>query len=156
MRTPLHDRNGFSLAVVLFVVILLSTIGLAMSTIVVSTRTETAMELDTDRAAYIARAGFERTCAEILMNADQWDTLTTAPFTDEAFSDGIYTVTLSSLTADGCTVTVLAGYRGREHELAFTCTRQTAGAASGPGSVEPTNGVNVASVADETLTVLSR
>lgn len=137
------DHDGFSLVVVLFVVILLTTLGLAMSTTVVSTRTEVAMELDIDRAAYIARAGFERTCAEFLVNAAQWDTLTTDPYTDAPFSDGTYTVTLGGLSPDACVVNVLAEYEGREHELSFTCARDT-------------TGVAVASVTDKTLTVLSR
>lgn len=124
----LHRHDGFSLVVVLFVVILLSTIGLAMSSLLVSSRTEATMELDVDRAAYIARAGFERTCADILMSADQWDTLSTTPFNDEPFADGSYTVTLGGLTADGAIVNVAATYRGRSHELVFDCVRETGGA----------------------------
>lgn len=146
----LRDRSGFSLAVVLLVVILLAALAVSLSAFTVATRTETEMALDVDRAAYIARAGFERTSADLLMHADQWDTLTTDPYADETFDQGAYTVTLLDLTADAATVNVAAEFAGRTHEIAFRAARET------NGVDVPTTGVTLVSIDDKTLDVLVR
>lgn len=136
MKPRLGDREGFSLAVVLLVVVLLSTLALALSTITMATRAETSMELAVDRSAFIARAGFERVCADLLMHADAWDTLGATPYTDVPFSGGSYTVTIANTAPDSCQVTVVGTYERFDRTLAFTVAREftEGGGAGGGGS----------------------
>lgn len=153
--SAVRDRQGFALAVVLLVVVLLATLAVTLSTLTIATRSQASVELDVDRSAYVARAGFERTCADLLMNADTWDTLSTAVYLDEPFAGGTYSVTIADRSTDGCTVEVDATHAGRTHELDFVVARETGGAPpGGPGN--PTTGVRIVRVTDPTIDILSR
>ena len=144
----LHDRRGFSLGLVLFAITLLSSLALTLTTLTLATRTETVRGLDTDRAAYLARAGFERTCAEVLLRSDDWSTLDSDPFDGVAFGDGSYRVTLIDRAPDSTRVDVLAVLGDGERQLRFAAHRT-----SHEGS---TIGVRLVRLADPTLDVLTR
>ena len=144
--STLHDRGGFTLALVLFAVVLLSALGLSLTTLTLATRAEADFGVQVDRAAYVARAGFERTCAEVLLPSNDWSTATELPFVDATFADASYDVVVSDRTPDGVRVTVEAVVDGTERTLAFVAVRLSHGGA--------TTGVRLERVIDPTLDVL--
>lgn len=143
-----RDRRGFSLGLVLFAVVLLSSLALTMSTLTLATRTETVRDLDVDRAAYIARAGFERTCAEALLSSDDWSTVDADPFGTVDFGAGQYRVSLIDRAPDSTRVEVVAALSTGERRLRFRAHRiQYEGI---------TTGVRLVGIEDPTLDVLTR
>lgn len=143
------DERGSTLAIVLLTIILLTSLALSLSTHTLMARRVQEQDLDLDRAAYVARAGFERTCADVLLPSGNWSGLGTDVFVQEAFADGHFDVSLSSLTADAATVLVIARTGVTERTLAFAAQRVPDGGGA-------TIGVRIASVADLTLAQLGQ
>lgn len=143
------DERGSTLAIVLLTIVLLTSLALSLSTHTLMARRVQEQDLDLDRAAYVARAGFERTCADVLLPSSNWAGLGTDVFVQEPFSDGQFDVSLTSPTADAATVLVIARTGVTERTLAFAAERLT-------DSGGTTIGVRIASVADLTLAQLGQ
>lgn len=121
------DERGSTLAIVLITVVMLSALALSLSSHTLMARRVQEQDLDLDRAAYVARAGFERTCAEVLLGSNDWSSLTPAVFVAEGFASGSFDVSLLGLSQDAATVRVLARSGVAERSLEFSALRESDG-----------------------------
>lgn len=146
---PLGDDRGSSLALVLMTIVLLSGLVLGLASHATMSRRVQDQDLDLDRAAYLARAGFERVCAELLLASDDWSLLPSEPFADEPFAGGVFDALVSPLHSDRATVQINARTGTTERALRFDVERRA-------DSSGATIGIDVESLRDLTLAQLDQ
>ena len=143
-RCSLGDERGSVLPLVLMTVVLLSALALALSSQTLLTRRVQDFDLDLDRGAYVARAGFERACAEVLLDADDWSTVTSPVFEGEGLGPDHYDVGVLATAPDEVTLEVVARCDEVGRTLRFVATRVSD---AGGGTV----GVRLDAVLDPSL-----
>ncbi len=121
----LRGREGQALILVLLVVTLLSTLALSLTTLTLSASRVESGELAFDAAAYLARAGFERACAEFLLGSNDWATLPTTAYTDAAFGAGSFDASFDQRSTDRVVVDVSARQGDTQRRIRFVALRRS-------------------------------
>jgi hypothetical protein len=116
------------MAVMLVVTVLVSALALAMATGLSSSTALSDRSRNGRRAAYIARAGLERTCAQQLRARSDWSGLPAGSlYADQAFGGGAYDVALAPAGRDTVIITARGHFRDSNRPLVVTVARSQAG-----------------------------
>lgn len=90
-------EDGSVLPLALLAILLLSSLALSLTTRTTSVRELSRHDLSLDHGAYLARAGIEQTCADVLLGQANWSALAPGTIVEtESFGGGTFEVDLLS------------------------------------------------------------
>jgi hypothetical protein len=147
-RQMLTSNGGSVLALTFIALLLLSALALSLGSISLVNWESESRDNAADLAAYVARAGLERSCSDVLLPSSDWSLLLAGPlYTAEPFAAGDFSVQLVVSTTNAATLRIDASATEGRASLEFQMQRLTS-AGGGSGA---TTGVKILVVRDLVL-----
>jgi len=132
LRQKISNNKGLSLAAVVIVMLIVSTLALLTASFMSSGNISAITDMQAEQAFFIANAGME--CYLELLEADSdWST-PPAVFTNQAFGAGMFTVTYNNQAADSIDVTSTGKVAGWDGNSAQRVIMQHITKAAGAGT----------------------